>query len=93
MNTVNKTSDSTISGRKDSVHYERTGSFELSKDGFEGQSDTQPPLLPRQAWKSQLAFLKVLFRAKQALDQAEKAVDQPWGHQRPPNEGIDLPPG
>ncbi|MCU0532348.1 MAG: hypothetical protein MUD14_00350 [Hydrococcus sp. Prado102] len=30
------------------------------------------PLLPRQAWRSQLAYLKAILKAKQALDRSEK---------------------
>jgi hypothetical protein len=35
-------------------------------------SNTLPSLLPRSAWNSQIAFLKVLFRAKKALDKLEQ---------------------
>ncbi|GAB4194902.1 MAG: hypothetical protein Fur006_40920 [Coleofasciculaceae cyanobacterium] len=31
------------------------------------------PLLPRNAWTSQVSYLKAIFKAKQALDQREKA--------------------
>jgi hypothetical protein len=31
------------------------------------------PILPRQAWNSQLAYLKAILKAKQALDKREKA--------------------
>ncbi|OZH52704.1 hypothetical protein AFK68_22635 [Hydrocoleum sp. CS-953] len=30
--------------------------------------DASKPLLPRSAWNSQVAFLRVMFRAKKALD-------------------------
>lgn len=30
------------------------------------------PLLPRSAWTSQIAYLRVLFRAKKALERAEQ---------------------
>ncbi len=33
----------------------------------------QIPLLPRSAWNSEITRLKVLFKAKQALDREEKA--------------------
>jgi hypothetical protein len=33
--------------------------------------ESMPPLLPRSAWNSQVAFLRVLFRAKKALDRIE----------------------
>lgn len=45
----------------------KTTAFESAKDGF-----GEPPLLPRQAWNSELTFLKVLLKAKQALDRREK---------------------
>lgn len=34
--------------------------------------DSQVPLLPRSPWNSQLAYLRILFRAKKALDGIEK---------------------
>ena len=34
------------------------------------------PLLPRSAWQSQLTFLKVLLKAKQALDKSESSFHQ-----------------
>ncbi len=43
----------------------RIDSFEPSKDEFENH-----PILPRVAWSSQLAFLKAILRAKQALDKS-----------------------
>lgn len=36
-------------------------------------SETITPLLPRSAWNSQIAFLRVMFRAKKALDRLEKS--------------------
>nr|AVH79614.1 hypothetical protein [Nostoc sp. PCC 9205] len=30
------------------------------------------PILPRSAWNSQIAYLKVLFRAKKALERIEQ---------------------
>ncbi|MEA5565621.1 hypothetical protein [Anabaena sp. UHCC 0399] len=36
-------------------------------------SQTQvEPILPRSAWNSQLAYLKVMFKAKKALDRIEQ---------------------
>jgi hypothetical protein len=32
------------------------------------------PLLPRSAWSSQLTYLKVLYKSKQALDKRQKKV-------------------
>ncbi|MBD2198637.1 MULTISPECIES: hypothetical protein [Calothrix] len=34
--------------------------------------DSQEPLLPRLAWNSQIAYLRVIFKAKKALDRIEK---------------------
>ena len=34
------------------------------------------PLLPRSAWHSQLTYLKVLLKAKQALDKSERDFRQ-----------------
>jgi len=34
--------------------------------------DSQATLLPRSPWSSQLAYLRILFRAKKALDRIEK---------------------
>ncbi|MCC5603512.1 hypothetical protein [Nostoc favosum] len=35
-------------------------------------TDSQPILLPRSPWNSQLAYLRVIFRVKKALDRIEK---------------------
>ena len=38
-------------------------------------NDSSPiTILPRRAWSSELAFLKAMFKAKQALDKKEKAL-------------------
>ena len=34
--------------------------------------DSQATLLPRSPWNSKLAYLKILFRVKKALDRIEK---------------------
>ncbi|NMG05992.1 hypothetical protein [Brasilonema sp. UFV-L1] len=39
---------------------------------FQTQVDSQAPLLPRSAWSHQVAYLRVVFRAKKALDRIEK---------------------
>nr|AVH79555.1 hypothetical protein [Stigonema sp. PCC 9446] len=39
------------------------------------QVNSQPPLLPRSDWNSQLAYLRVVFKAKKALDRIEKEAD------------------
>ena len=45
-------------------------SLELSSD--QSQIQPSPPLLPRSAWNNKLAFLRVLLKAKRALDRIEK---------------------
>lgn len=47
-------------------------SLESSFDNSQTQVDSLSPLLPRSAWNSQVASLRVLFRAKKALDRIEK---------------------
>jgi hypothetical protein len=46
-----------------------------SLDDHKIESNPLPPLLPRSAWNSQIAFLKVMFRAKKALDKLEQIDD------------------
>ena len=36
--------------------------------------NSQIPILPRSAWSSELAFLKAMLKAKQALDKKHKAL-------------------
>ncbi|WP_427162581.1 hypothetical protein ACQFX9_14155 [Aliinostoc sp. HNIBRCY26] len=44
-----------------------------SETSLQNISQTQvKPSLPRSAWNSQLAYFKVMFRAKKALDRIEK---------------------
>jgi hypothetical protein len=71
---MNDMSVSSISSVDTPVH-ERIGSNESSVDDSQAQVGTLPPLLPRSAWNSQIAFLRVAFRAKQALDRVEKEAD------------------
>ena len=71
---MNDMSASSISSVDISVH-ERIGSNKSSLEDSQAQVDTLPPLLPRSAWKSQIAFLRVVFRAKQALDRVEKEAE------------------
>jgi len=49
------------------THQERIASVESLTNGSEAY-----PILPREAWKSKLTFLKAILRAKRALDQIEK---------------------
>jgi len=43
-----------------------------SVDDSQTELNSLPRLLPRTAWNSQVAYLRVLFRAKKALDRIEK---------------------
>lgn len=36
--------------------------------------NSQIPILPRSAWSSDLAYLKAMLKAKQALDKKHKAL-------------------
>ncbi|MEH2386880.1 MAG: hypothetical protein V7K14_14110 [Nostoc sp.] len=51
----------------------------ISTDSISEENTTftysQEPLLPRSAWNSQLAYLRIVFRAKKALDHIEKEAD------------------
>lgn len=71
MNDMSASSISSV----DTPVIERTGSNESSVDDSQAQVGTLPSLLPRSAWNSQIAFLRVAFRAKQALDRVEKEAD------------------
>lgn len=48
----------------------------ISTDSISEQNttftDSQEPLLPRSAWNSQLAYLRLIFKAKKALDRIEQ---------------------
>jgi hypothetical protein len=45
-------------------------------DSFSDTLNPQPPLLPRSAWTSQVAYMRVLFRVKKRLDQIENTVKE-----------------
>ncbi len=49
-----------------------TDSLVSSVDDSQAKEDSLPRLLPRATWNSQVAYLRVLFRAKKALDRIEK---------------------
>lgn len=49
-----------------------TDNLVLSVDDSQAEEDSLPRLLPRATWNSQVAYLRVLFRAKKALDRIEK---------------------
>ncbi|MFN6559375.1 MAG: hypothetical protein RMY28_006155 [Nostoc sp. ChiSLP01] len=48
------------------------GNLKLSSEESQNQVNSANLLLPRSAWSSQVAYLKVLFRAKKALDRIEQ---------------------
>ncbi|MBD2167794.1 hypothetical protein H6G04_25750 [Calothrix membranacea FACHB-236] len=45
---------------------------ESSPNQSPDELESQEPLLPRLAWNSQIAYLRVVFKAKKALDRIEK---------------------
>ncbi len=49
-----------------------TDSLVSSVDDPQLKEDSLPRLLPRASWNSQVAYLRVIFRVKKALDQIEK---------------------
>ncbi|MDB9536017.1 hypothetical protein PN451_09245 [Dolichospermum planctonicum CS-1226] len=52
----------------DSITLEDSNTFVKS----ETDSDTPQPLLPRWGWNNQITYLRLIFRAKKALDRIEK---------------------
>ncbi|GET36134.1 hypothetical protein MiSe_08820 [Microseira wollei NIES-4236] len=63
-----------ISLEDTTVSDQRNGSLESSMDNSQAEVNSLTPLLPRSAWGSQVAFLRVVFRAKKALDRIEREV-------------------
>jgi hypothetical protein len=53
----------------------KTESFSTDSNLLETVAPTPSPLLPRSAWKSQLARTRALLKAKQALDREELQFD------------------
>ena len=49
-----------------------TDNLVSSVDDSEPKEDALPRLLPRTNWNSRVAYLRVIFRAKKALDRIEK---------------------
>lgn len=52
----------------DSITLEDANTFVKS----ETDSDILQPLLPRLSWNNQITYLRLIFRAKRALDRIEK---------------------
>lgn len=52
----------------DSITLEDANTFVKS----ETDSDILQPLLPRLSWDNQITYLRLIFRAKRALDRIEK---------------------
>jgi hypothetical protein len=50
----------------------------------------ETPLLPRQTWNNQLAFLKAILKAKQALERAENSLKL---EAEPPSFRSQVEPG
>jgi hypothetical protein len=46
--------------------------FAEDSENTSTQSELSSPLLPRSPWNSQLDYLRLVFRAKKALDRIEK---------------------
>jgi hypothetical protein len=54
------------------ISQENTGDLSSPKDNDQIKLNPLPPLLPRSGWSSQIAYLKVMFRAKKALDKLDE---------------------
>ena len=54
---------------------EKNDSLESSPDNFQIQEEVNTYLLPRSAWNSQLDYLRVILKAKLALDRIEKEAN------------------
>ncbi len=55
------------------LDFDRSSDEKVSSvDNSQSIEDSLPRLLPRTSWNSQVAYLRVLFRAKKALDRIEK---------------------
>lgn len=78
MISVNQTTGEFSVPENNSVDSENTEHQHWSKSVSEGQLGSLSPLLPRSAWQNQQAFLRVLIKAKQALDMAEITATL-WG--------------
>ena len=50
----------------------RVDSLESSINHSQTQVNSLPPLLPRSAWNSQVVYLRLIFRAKKALERIEQ---------------------
>ncbi|WP_424101120.1 hypothetical protein [Moorena producens] len=51
---------------------DKNNSLEPSIDNYQTPEESLPTLLPRTAWTSNLAYWRVLLKAKIALDKIEK---------------------
>ena len=54
---------------------QKNDSLKSSPDNFQTQEEVSSYLLPRSAWNSQLAYLRVILKAKLALDRIEKEAN------------------
>ncbi len=68
---MNETTSDLLALDKDLIPYEKTDGFEPSRIAVDDNLGTQSPLLPRSGWQNRRDFLRVVIKAKQALDMAE----------------------
>lgn len=68
---MNETTSDLLALEKDLIPDEKTDNFESSRSALDDQLETESPLLPRSGWQNRRDFLRVLIKAKQALDVAE----------------------
>ncbi|MDF5706985.1 MAG: hypothetical protein PUP90_04695 [Nostoc sp. S4] len=58
------------------------GNLKLLPDESQSQVNAANFLLPRSAWSSQVAYLRVLFRAKKALDRIEQEAKNEYSNSK-----------
>jgi hypothetical protein len=71
MNSMNETTRNLVASQKDLFPDDKTDKFDFSRSGLDNKLETQSSLLPRSGWQNRRDFLRVLIKAKQALDMAE----------------------
>ena len=54
---------------------DKNNKLESSLDNFQTEEEPSSKLLPRSAWNSKLAYLRVVLKAKLALDRIEKEAN------------------
>ena len=53
----------------------KNSNLQSSVDNFQTQEEISSNLLPRSAWTSKLGYLRVILKAKLALDRIEKEAN------------------